>query len=342
MSFFKVISYDSKNNLLLFEFNNNNAKYNINISIPNALRRIILSEIPIVGVDKKSIIFEANDSHLHNDLLSHRLELLPINNIENYDKIKCIFNKTNDTDNYINIFAKDFTFINEDTNEEVNNICSHPDILFSQLKSNKTLNFSFLLKKDIAKNEENGGGYVPVSCISYHFKHDEKKINEEIKDLKTVSEKNKFKLTYGDKIYLKRNDNPSCYIFKLEPININAKEIMKLSFDILIDKLQKFIIDLDNNEIFITLANISKVCYELKIFNEDDTLGNILQSYLYYDDEIDYVGYDIPHPLYKEIIVRISLKKDNTIENIKKIIKLNINNLIQLLILLKKDFIKNI
>ena len=53
--------------------------------------------------------------------------------------------------------------------------------------------------------------------------------------------------------------------------------------------------------------------FDMKIFNEDDTLGTLLQKYIsmiyadYSDSNktVNFIGYRIPHPLKKEIVLVI-------------------------------------
>lgn len=82
------------------EFNLNN----VNTSLANSIRRILLSNIPTVAFsdennDNPSIKIQKNTSAIHNEFLAHRLSLIPIymdNDLlkikTNYDKENCIRN----------------------------------------------------------------------------------------------------------------------------------------------------------------------------------------------------------------------------------------------------------
>ena len=58
--------------------------------------------------------------------------------------------------------------------------------------------------------------------------------------------------------------------------------------------------------------------FDYVIRDEDTTLGNLLQDYLFEKDGVKFVGYDIPHPLDPILIIRMGLEKNNTIENNNK------------------------
>jgi len=48
----------------------------ISIEMANAIRRIIQSEIPVMGIDE--VIILKNDSPLYDEIISHRLGLIPL------------------------------------------------------------------------------------------------------------------------------------------------------------------------------------------------------------------------------------------------------------------------
>jgi DNA-directed RNA polymerase alpha subunit/DNA-directed RNA polymerase subunit L len=99
------------NNVIAFTINN------ISVPLANSIRRTILSDIPSVSFDDTwidnentiSIHIVKNNSGLHNEFLSHRLSLIPINryNVETRNRlqIETIFNTTTN--------KRDFSFNSE-------------------------------------------------------------------------------------------------------------------------------------------------------------------------------------------------------------------------------------
>ena len=55
---------------------------------------------------------------------------------------------------------------------------------------------------------------------------------------------------------------------------------------------------------------------ENDINDENDTLGNLLATYLTADKDVFFAGYIIEHPLKKNFILKIQLKENNSVENI--------------------------
>jgi len=60
-------------------------------------------------------------------------------------------------------------------------------------------------------------------------------------------------------------------------------------------------------------------------------LGNLIKSYAYDLKEIKYAGYAKYHPLDNILTIRLSSNKDNSIENIKKLLVNISNNIISII-----------
>ena len=89
----------------------------VNVSIANAIRRILLSEIPMVVFrvspnDKNKCNVLANTCGLHNEIVKHRLSCIPIHitKLENFPLKNYIMelNVTNNTDTSMYVTSKDF------------------------------------------------------------------------------------------------------------------------------------------------------------------------------------------------------------------------------------------
>ena len=81
----EILDVSEKNNSLSFKLNG------VNVSIANSIRRVILSEIPIVvfrttPYEKNDATFEVNSTKLNNEILKQRLSCIPIHisNVESF------------------------------------------------------------------------------------------------------------------------------------------------------------------------------------------------------------------------------------------------------------------
>ena len=116
MSCISNIKYDSANDSIFFKINNKESNYEV--SLINALRRVIIANLNSYAITRESVVFHKNNSIFNNDFLSQRLNLMPLNyeyinkldisdlyielNVENIDK-----NTINITLENFDVFYKD-------------------------------------------------------------------------------------------------------------------------------------------------------------------------------------------------------------------------------------------
>ena len=82
--------------------------------------------------------------------------------------------------------------------------------------------------------------------------------------------------------------------------------------------------------------NINFINFDIN--DENDTIGNLLSTYLTANNEVFYAGYIIEHPLKKNFILKVQLKENNSVENII----LKITEIIDLLLSYCNDISKEI
>jgi DNA-directed RNA polymerase subunit L len=321
----------------IISFELNNSSNDVYISLANAIRRTIISDIDVYIIDGTSAQFITNTSMLNNEFLKHRLTLIPIicdlKDI-NYENLLISCKINNDEDNIKSVYVKDFVCTDNITNEIIDNniIFKYPDILFAKLKHGNQIIFE---SKLINNSSENGGSFFSVvsKCI-YTFKIDEIEANKISKNM-NQTEKTSFNTLEIERVY-KKNDNgtPNNYIFSIEsigfyePLNIVLKGI-----NLLINKLKYIQNEFKNKS---SKKVISKDTDDQDIFifiidNENETIGNLLSTYLTYNENVLYCGFVIEHPLKKNILIKIKLKDNNNLENIILLIDSNIDFLINIL-----------
>jgi DNA-directed RNA polymerase subunit L len=314
---------------------------NVDLAIVNSIRRVLLSEIPVVGFygeDEPTIKIPFNSGPLHNEFMIHRIGLIPIHVnetvTESYedDDYKFELNIKNKTNEITNITTEHFTGTYKDrdlTKKELEalfppNKTTKSHILITRLRPTEQIHVTATAIKRTGKLN---AAFSPVSLANFFFVETDKETKDNILD----KQRNYIRNEYGDPISIN---------FQIESVNgLSYKYLFKKAIDIIIEKLENLMMKLNEDAIPIEAVPSCENSYNFQIDNEDDTLGNIIQSLLhnkYIRDEnkyksynCSYVGYICPHPLIHRLIVRFSLSTDDTqiykqffIDNCKEIIKI--------------------
>ena len=344
---FKNYTFDPKNptNTYTFEI------YDIDLSIINAFRRIILSDIEIpgmIGETEPTIKILSSNGPLHNEFLVHRIGQIPIclkeNEVDNYvdNSITLELNVNNTTNNLKNVTTEDIKVKRDDV--EINskelrdifypNMVSKNYILITRLRENEYLHFKASVVK---KTSKYNASFNPVSLVTFSYIIDKSEITKDMSILD--KERHYFVNKYGD---------PNAFKFEIEPINkyITPKYLINKAIEILIDKINNLLSNIklsDTVKIIKTLENT----YKFIIEDEDDTLGNVIQSFIHDKyvrnndiimDNISckYCGYICPHPLKNLLEIQITLENQTDENKFKDFLQTNC-----LLIIDKLQDIKN-
>ena len=336
---FKNYSYDNYAQKHSFDIDN------LDLSIINGIRRIILTEIPVVGFygeEETSIEIISNTGPLHNEFMKHRIGLIPINVDEkitdNYedDDYKFELNASNTGSTTINITTDNITgsYKNKELSKNElkelfpQNPITKENILITRLRPNEELHFKATAIKRTAKIN---ASFSAVSLANFYFIEDSQESSK--KDNILDKHRSYYKNKYGD---------PTLIKFEIESVNkLSYKYLFSKSIDILINKIEKLINNLNNNEITIEPVPNNSFSVNFHVDNEDDTLGNVIQSILhnkfirsnnkYKGIECSYIGYICPHPLKQLMIIRITLENQTNEEIFKEFLIENSNDIISYL-----------
>jgi DNA-directed RNA polymerase subunit L len=236
--------------------------------------------------------------------------------IENYDdgSIELELNVLNEGNNMLNVTRCDIKAYKngkELSRKELDqmfpaNSVSKSHILITRLRTNEHLHFK---TKVIKKTARSNAAFNPVSLSNFFYMQDP--VAAKKKESVLDKERSYFTNKYGDANVIQ---------FEIESINhlIGPKYLVNKAIDIIIDKLNTLITNIMSEAGTDMIHKLLDNTYEFVIQNEDDTLGNIIQSYVhsrYVREEkpaIDgihcsYIGYICPHPLKTELIIRITL-----------------------------------
>ena len=354
----------SKDDILNFRISNTN------VSFVNALRRTILSDIPVAcfitsPYEKNNCNITANTSRLNNEILKQRLSCIPVHvddlsiPIEN---LQIEVDEVNNSNSFKYITTKDFKIkdLASDkylTESQVQKIFpSDPKtkdyILFARLRPKLANNLTgerikLECKLSISTADENGSFNV-VSTCAYHFAYDTKKQKDEWSKIeKTIEDKSKKEISQMKKNWFsleaKRIYKENVFDFIIETIGIFTNRfIIKKACSIIIERLDKVMTSITNSDSLIIQSETTiPYCYDITLVNEDYTIGKIIEFIiydLYYNkgDELCYVGFLKKHPHDSDSIIRIAFNNED------KSSKVNVKDIIRFSVEQCKNIIKGI
>jgi len=345
---FKNYTFDIKSDKHSFDIDN------LDLSIINSIRRIILTEIPTVGFygeDEPTIDIITNTGPLHNEFMKHRIGLIPINVSEtitdNYidNDYKFKLHIINNGSTTLNITTANFTGTYKDrelTPKELNDLfpanpITKQHILITRLRPTEELHF---IATAIKKTAKTNASFSPVSLANFYFIEDPTESDK--KDNILDKHRSYYKNKYGD---------PTLIKFEIESVNkLSHIYLFSKAIEILINKLTLLINNIDNNQILLEPVPNNPFSINFHIENEDDTLGNVIQSILHnkFIREnnkhkgiiCSYIGYICPHPLKQLMILRITLEEQTNDKKFKQFLTDNCYDIIRYLEEINGEWLK--
>ena len=327
---------------------NNNLEFkieNTNVSIVNAIRRTIISDIPILvfkttPYEKNLSDILVNTSRFNNEIIKQRLSCIPVH-IKDldipYDNMLIILNVINDTSEVKYVTTEDFkikdtstdTFISKEDLKKIfpkNNI-TNDYIQFLKLRPKmgdnlKGEEIQLTAKLSIGTAKENGMFNVAYVCSFSNIPDLEKikeKWSDKEKELKDSGMKkdeiDDYKINWG-LLDAKRIYKEDSFNFVIKSIGIyTSSELVKSACDIIVKQLNV----ISSGDGFTIKPNQTtmKNCFDVVFDDEDYTIGKILE-YMFYDnyyinsDILSYVSFYKSHPHNTEAILRLAF--NNTVE----------------------------
>ena len=317
-----------------------------NVSIANALRRTILSDIPTVVFDtsKENIYIEKNTCRLHNEILKQRLGCIPVHIKEpdGIENLEIQIDVNNLKDSLVYVTTKDFNILNKTTNkyltEEQRNLIFPPNkltneyILFTRLRPKITndipgeiIKLKAKLKMGTAKKD---GMYNVVSTCAYGNTEDKVEqhnqwqlISEQLESQGVSDSKIEYERKNWYTLQAKRFYIRDSFDFKVQSVGVfTNNEIIHKAIDILLNKLDKIIKSCQTESIELNReATAMNNSLDIKLQGEDYTIGKVIE-YILHEEEykknklLNYVGFIKKHPHDDYSIIRISFNDNNEMD----------------------------
>jgi DNA-directed RNA polymerase alpha subunit len=351
----------------------------INVSLANALRRTIISDIKTVvfrttPYEQNKCTVIHNTSRLNNEVVKQRLSCIPIhiNDIENFplDQYLMEVDVENNTDTIMYVTTENFVItdlktgikLSEDKTREIfpaDDITGYfidfvrlrPKISEELLGERIHLTCAF----DIGSAKEDGM-FNAVSTCSYGFTEDPNAQEIELvkkkqtwKDEGKNENEIKFETENWKLLDAKRIYKENSFDFVIQTVGVfTNNEIVDIGCKVLLEKLENVNEIIEKDEIEIknsenTMAN----CFDIILENEDYTIGKILEYLLnskFYEPKetkvLTYCGFKKNHPHDTYSIIRVAFIEAVEKTSIKGYLKECVDDAIQLFTKLKKDFAK--
>lgn len=337
----KVTNLSSENNKLTFRISD------INVSLANGIRRIILSEIPSVvfrtsPYERNMADIAINTTRFNNEIIKQRLSCIPIHITDTEFDIKGYIieiDKKNTTDTIHFATTEDIKVknISNDTYLQDTDIRrmfppdpitkEFIDIVRLRPALSKTLegeHIKMTCKFSIGSAKENSSFNVASTCC-YSAAQDAigiaKVWAEKVKVYKSEGKKqDEIDAMKEDWTLLdaKRITTPNAFNFIIESVGVfPAESIVEKACQVMINKLAKFINDVrERDEMIVESDNTIDNCYDINLVGEDYTLGKVIEYLIYanYFDKDDdtkvvtYCGFIKPHPHIEKSIIRVAFK----------------------------------
>lgn len=315
-----------------------------NVSIVNALRRIILSEIPTVVIrstpyDKNRVNIEVNTTRMNNEIIKQRLSCIPVyineNQFPSISELVLELNVKNDSTLVAYATSGDFKIKNAKTNtyisdQEVKNMFpadpitgDYIDIVRLRPKtSNNGEELKLTCSLDIGTSKEDSSFAVASTCC-YSCVVDEERVEEAWNSKKGELQANRTppeEMILAEKNWRlldsKRITVPDAFNFTVETVGVfTNKSIVVKACKIMIDKLSNIREKLSMRDVINKSISTIENCYDITLESEDYTLGKVLEYMLYSkhydrvsntsDKTLHYCGFSKPHPHINSSIIRI-------------------------------------
>jgi len=316
----------------------------VNVSLANALRRTIISDIPLVVF--KTSPYESNRSTIHtnttrlnNEIIKQRLSCIPIHIRDlliPLDHYLLEVNVENTTDTILFVTTQDFKVKNLATDEylkeaDVRNIFPPNDqtgyfIDFVRLRPRISEDLPgekiHLVCEFSISTARDDGMFNSVSTCAYSYTVDIVKMEAELKKKKQewkdqgiteqeiAFESENWRLLDG-----KRVTKADSFDFIIQTVGVfSNQELVQKACDILCDKLVGIhtLLETDQMEILTSQTTMSNA-FDITLENEDYTIGKTLEYFLYskFFEELEiltFCGFKKMHPHDPNSLIRLAYK----------------------------------
>lgn len=303
----------------------------------NSLRRTILADLPSYLVSRKQIYFTEATSMIHQDMLTHRLHVCPIRldkviTLDQPASLEFVCDRVNPDNEMQDVYLKDFIpkYMEEEIAAE--NFWTNPDILIAKLKAGQGIRCQGSFQLGTSYTEDSG--FQSVAAIRYINSTSEEVLEQKYqlaksKGLIQPGQDELWKLNHREQAVDMNIDGcPMEYQFTMENLGVYqpldlvpvASWILENRFMNMSQTLEDWLNhyqDMEGREVWKQGNHLEVAWYEsdgvpaldLRFSHENETAADLLTYWMRRDSRVKFVGFRIPHPLDKLVVIRICLNQ---------------------------------
>jgi DNA-directed RNA polymerase subunit L len=279
---------------------------NVPVSFVNALRRILLAEVPTVVVSNVQIL--ENSSSMTHEMIRHRTEMLPVNvrseEVAVVRDTKLELRVTADKEPR-EVTTNDFVATGPRGDVLLKDRDLNTPLLFVVLKPGESIHIKATLSIQSTKASQ-----VCVATFRNHVDPDVAKVDRDT-FVAQVGDDPKAQAEAGrtfDSFHIQRSfhrnketGRPDWFDIAVESIGVtSARDLLKKAASVLLEKVQEFA--------KIPVLREDEGWYRVEVPNETHTIGALAQEIIYLSNDVEFVCADIGHPLVPKLVIRFNTK----------------------------------
>ncbi|KAL5562442.1 hypothetical protein UlMin_032189 [Ulmus minor] len=235
----KIKIREMKDDFLKFELRDTDA------SMANALRRVMIAEVPTVAIDLVEI--EVNSSVLNDEFIAHRLGLIPLTSdramsmrfsrdcdacdgdgqcefcsVEFHLRAKCISDQTLDVTSK-DLYSSDHNVVPVDFTDPTDEASEQRGIIIVKLRRGQELRLRAIARKGIGKDHAK---WSPAATVTFMYEPDIR-INEELMETLTLDEKISWVESSPTKVFDVNQETGEVYVVDPEAYTYDDEVLKK-------------------------------------------------------------------------------------------------------------------
>jgi DNA-directed RNA polymerase subunit L len=279
---------------------------NVPVAFVNALRRILLAEIPVVVVSNVEIV--DNTTSMTHEMLRHRVEMLPVNvkpeeaGVIRDTKLELRYLTSPDPRE---VTSDDFAILGPKPNVLLHDRDLDTPMHFLSLKPNESVHIKATLSV-----VPTGSSHVCVSTFRNHIDPEIAAVDRDTFILQSGEDEaaRREAARVFDAFHIQRSfhrnketGRPDWFDLTIESNGtIDARDLLKRAATILKDKVTEWVKT--------PVLREADGWYRMETEGETYTLGQLLQEVIYTAGLVEFVSRDIGHPLTPKLTVRFQTK----------------------------------